>query len=75
MILKLNFEKAFDMVEHEAILRILKANGFDQKWISWIKQFLSSGSSYVLLDGGPGRHFKCCRGVRQGDPLSPFYLF
>lgn len=32
---------------------------------------LSSGSSSVMLNGVPGRPFKCKRGVRQGDPLSP----
>lgn len=31
---------------------------------------LSSGSSLVLLIGFRAKHFKCKRGVRQGDPLS-----
>ena len=36
-----------------------------------MQQLLYSGSSSVLLNGIPGRQFKCKRGVGQGDPLSP----
>ena len=68
--MKLDFAKAFDTVEHEVVLQMLKHKGFDDKWTSWVKEILSTGSSSVLLNGIPGKIFHCKGGVRQGDPLS-----
>ena len=71
VLLKLDFAKAFDTIQHGAMLQIMKHMGFNDKWLSWIKNIFSTRKSLVLLNGVLGRQFICKSGVRQGDPLSP----
>jgi hypothetical protein len=71
VVLKLNFIKAFDTIEHNAILAMHMQLSFPDKWISWVQAILNLGSSVVLLNGVLGKSFQCMRGVRQGDPMSP----
>lgn len=67
-------EKAYDWLEWGFILTSLEKLGFSAQWVAWIKACISSPSFYVLVNGIPGDQFRSSRGIRQGDPLSP-YLF
>jgi hypothetical protein len=49
----------------------LEKRGFHQKWYSWIKQVVTSGTVSVKVNSSIGPYIKCHKGVRQGDPLSP----
>ncbi|XP_071694715.1 uncharacterized protein [Rutidosis leptorrhynchoides] len=46
--------------------------GFGKKWRKWILACLQSATISILINGSPTREFSIGRGVRQGDPLSPF---
>jgi Reverse transcriptase (RNA-dependent DNA polymerase) len=72
VLFKLDFEKAFDRVNWDFIIEILQGRNFGVKWITWIKDILYSSRTCININGVLGEYFSCKRGVRQGDPLSPF---
>ena len=69
IVLKLDFEKAFDKFEHSTILNILRARDCGEKGIKWIELILQSGTSSVLLNGVPGNFFTA-RGQTRGSSFS-----
>ncbi|KAJ0470321.1 putative RNA-directed DNA polymerase [Helianthus annuus] len=72
LILKVDFEKAYDTLNWKFLFRMMAKMGFPEIWISWIKGCLVSGMGSMLVNGSPTKEFKFKRGLRQGDPLSPF---
>jgi hypothetical protein len=69
---KLDMEKAYDHVDWNFLLYLLKRCGFGERWCSWIKHCISTARFSVLINGSPSGFFGSSRGVRQGDPLSHF---
>ncbi|KAL0313774.1 UNVERIFIED_CONTAM: hypothetical protein Scaly_2901600 [Sesamum calycinum] len=72
--LKVDIQKAYDSVEWDFLLEVLKILNFPTRFIIWIEQCISTATFSISLNGSIHGFFKGGRGLRQGDPMSP-YLF
>ena len=74
MLLFIDFQKAFDSVEHDFVLKTLETFNFGNNITKWFKLINKNACSCVINNGISSPFFNVHRGVRQGDPLSP-YIF
>ncbi|KAL0294970.1 UNVERIFIED_CONTAM: hypothetical protein Sradi_6858100 [Sesamum radiatum] len=72
--IKIDIQKAYDSVSWEFLLASLKVFQFPRQFIVWIEQCISTATFSIALNGQLHGFFKGSRGIRQGDPISP-YLF
>ena len=64
-----DFEKAFDTIEHEALWKYLKDQNVQEEYIFLLCKLYEGQTAYVRTDVN-SRNFRLFRGVKQGDPLS-----
>ena len=74
LILLIDFNKAFDSIDHKFLDNTLKILGFGENMTNWIKTFFSSREAYVMVNGHKSSTFQLQQGVPQGDVVSP-YIF
>ncbi|GLJ40989.1 hypothetical protein SUGI_0848590 [Cryptomeria japonica] len=72
MLVKLDISKAYDKVDWRFLCKCLEAFGFSKTWINLIFECISTPKFSILVNGTPEGFFSSSRGLRQGDPMSPF---
>lgn len=70
VMIKLDFEKAFNNLDWNFLLKTFEHKKFSKKWINWIKVCLDPAYASILINNTHGNQFKVKQGLKQGRPLS-----
>jgi hypothetical protein len=71
VVLKLDYEKVYDRVNWQLLVKMLHSRGFGAKWIGWVMKIVKGSSTAVKLNDITGPYIKPGKGLKHGDPLPP----
>lgn len=74
MAVKLDISKAYDRVEWNFLRQMMIRLGFDERWVDLAMETVRTSTYSILINGEPKGFVQPSRGIKKGDPLSP-YLF
>jgi hypothetical protein len=74
LVLKLDYEKAYDRVDWQFLEEMMSIRGFGPKWRGWVMSLVKGGSICIRVNEENSPYFKTGKGLRQGDPLSPLWF-
>ena len=66
LLLKVDFEKAYDKIKWPFVMQMLKGKGFPDKWIDWMMSTIMGGSVSIKVNENYGPYFQTHKGLRQG---------
>lgn len=71
IVLKLDYDKAYDRVNWNFLEEMLTSGGFAPKWINWINEVVKTGSLCIRINDEDSHYFKIGKGLRQGILYPP----
>jgi hypothetical protein len=71
VLVKIDFEKAYNKVKWRFLKQVLRTKGFDAKWCQWVHDFIHKLVVGIKVNNDVCQYFKTQKGLRKGDPTSP----
>lgn len=69
--MQLDLQKAYDMVDWRALEDVMQEIGLPRTFTNWIMTTVKTVSYSFNINGQMTEDMQACRGIRQGDPISP----
>jgi hypothetical protein len=74
MAMKLDMSKAYDRLEWDFLEEMMRKLGFDNRWVNLLMSCVCTVSYAILINGQPFGQLIPTQGIRQGDPLLPYFF-
>nr|XP_016449921.1 PREDICTED: uncharacterized protein LOC107774789 [Nicotiana tabacum] len=72
--IKIDIQKAYDSIEWSYLEQNMRMIGFPERFIAWVMKCVKTVNYTIMVNGEPTDPFNAEKGLRQGDPMSPFSI-